>query len=304
MEFPASILIDVGKTTLVVLMGFSGFVGLLALISPRMLAAVSSYGNKKLVGGIETGLDKRSFDIDRFVHSHARPFGVLVMGTVGYLWYISRHGPESYSKSSMLIIVAVALIMGVVALAQLMWQTRTIESHSTEANTDPLTSLSNRRVFDVELSRRLAQRQREGTPLCLMIIDIDDFKTVNDDFGHAMGDAALKKIAGVLSATAREADIVARLGGDEFAVILPGSSLEESCGTAERLRKAIAGGPVRHDGSEHALTVSIGVSEADIDDDTSSLLKRADSALYAAKKAGRNCSYRQGVPEPTVPAPC
>ena len=298
------ILVDFCNVTFVVLLGFSGVVGLLSLTSPRAFAVVASYGNRTIFHGGQTRVDERWVDIDTFVLAHGRLFGLLVIATVGYLWWISRHGPEAYSRSFLLIIVAVAMMMGIVALRHIMRQSREIELHLAEAHADVLTGLANRRAFDMELSRRLAQRQRQGTPLCLLIIDIDNFKSFNDEFGHLAGDAILKELANVLEATARHMDFVARLGGDEFAVLLPGSNLEEASHGAERLRSAISDSPLRCESHEHTLTVSIGLAEAQLDDDPASLLKRSDSALYAAKEAGRNCSFRQGGPEPAVPAPC
>jgi diguanylate cyclase (GGDEF)-like protein len=157
-----------------------------------------------------------------------------------------------------------------------------------KARSDALTSLPNRRAFDLEISRRLAQRKRQGVPLCLQIIDIDNFKTCNDGFGHQVGDAILKKVAKVLASTARQMDIVARLGGDEFAVLHPGISLEEASRAADRFRSAIADTPLCCDGCQHELTISTGVAEAHKEDDAKSLIQRADEALYAAKESGKN----------------
>jgi diguanylate cyclase (GGDEF)-like protein len=303
-ELPVDILVDFCNVSFIVFLGFSAAVGLLALASPRAFAAVASYGNRTILRGGHTSVDKNWVDIDTFVLGHGRLFGLLVIAMAGYLWLISHHGPKAYSRSFLLIIVAVALSMGIVALRHIMRQSREIELHLAEARADVLTGLANRRAFDVELSRRLAQRQRQGTPLSLLIIDVDNFKSFNDEFGHPLGDAVLKRLASVLQARARHMDIVARLGGDEFAVLIPGSDLEEASLAAERLRSAIADSPLRCDGQEHTLTVSIGLAEARPDDDLASLVKRSDSALYAAKEAGRNCSFRQGDPEPAVPAPC
>ena len=99
-------------------------------------------------------------------------------------------------------------------------------------------------------------------------------------------------------------DIVARLGGDEFAVILPGSNLEEASLASERFRTAICDNPLSYEGKQHELTITIGLAEVQPDDDSSSIIKRTDSALYAAKEAGRNCCYRHGGPEPAVPTLC
>ena len=296
-------LLDSCKMLFFILLGLSGVFGLLALASPGAFAAVASYGGRIIHPGMQTRLD-RWVDVDRYVLKHARTFGLVLIGSAGYLWLISSHGPQAYSSSFLVFIVAVSLIMGVVALGEIGRQKRQIESHLAEAHTDPLTGVANRRAFDAEVSRRVAQRQRQGTPLSLLIIDIDRFKSFNDDFGHLLGDAVLKEVAKVLNATARHMDVLARLGGDEFAVLLPGSDLEEASLVAERLRTTIGDRPLHCGGREHKLTVSIGLAEAQLDDDAASLLKRADSALYAAKEAGRNCSFRYAGPEPAVPVPC
>jgi diguanylate cyclase len=137
-----------------------------------------------------------------------------------------------------------------------------------------------------------------------MIVDVDRFKSFNDRFGHVLGDAILKRTAEVLEATVRQMDIAGRLGGDEFAVLLPGSNIEVASRGAERLRSAICDSPLEHEGQKHTLTVSIGLAEAQPGDDPTSLIKRADSALYSAKEAGRNCCYRYGGPEPAIPVQC
>jgi len=292
------ILVDFWSVTFVAFLALSGGVGLLALASPGILSAVASYGNRTVFHGGQTRIDQRRIDIDTFVFAHGRLFGLLVITTVGYVGLVLRHGPEAYSKPLLLTVVALALIMGILALRHIMWQSLEIKAYLAEAHVDALTGLANRRAFDKELSRRLAQRQRQGTPLCLLIIDIDHFKSFNDEFGHPLGDAILKQFANVFEATARQMDIAARLGGDEFAVVLPGINLEAASHVAERLRSAISDSPLQCEGHEHALTISIGLAEAEVDDDPASLLRRADSALYAAKEAGRNCSFRQGGPEP------
>jgi len=298
------ILVDFWNATFVVLLGFSGIVGLLALASPRAIAAVASYVNRSVFHGVPTRTDKCWIDIDTFAIAHGRLFGLSVIATVGYVWLILRHGPAAYSKSLLLTVVAIALMMGILALRHIMRQSREIEAHLAEAHADVLTGLANRRAFDKELSRRLAQRERLGTSFCVLIIDIDHFKSFNDEFGHLLGDVVLKEVAKVLEATARQMDIVARLGGDEFAVLLPGSNLEAASRGAERILSAIGDKPLQWEGHEHTLTVSIGLAEAQLDDDPASLIKRSDSALYAAKEAGRNCAFRQGNPEPAHPIRC
>jgi diguanylate cyclase (GGDEF)-like protein len=295
--------IEFFQITFAILFGLSACVGLLALLSPAALAKVASYGNRSIYRGAETQFDGRWVDVDEFVVSHGRLFGGCVLGIIGYLTFISYYGPEEYTKSSsLLMIVTVAMGMGGVALWHIRRQSQTIEVCRAEAHTDALTGLTNRRVLEMEISRRLAQHQRQGTRLSLLIIDIDKFKSFNDCFGHVLGDKVLKQVADMLTMTSRRMDTVARLGGDEFVVLLPDCSLDAATETAERCRSAIAGSPVSHEGREHAPTVSIGVCEAQNDDDNISLIKRADSALYAAKDAGRNCCFRHGGPERATPA--
>ncbi|MDA1053982.1 MAG: GGDEF domain-containing protein [Planctomycetota bacterium] len=281
----------------------TGGVGLLALASPRTFAIVAWYGARTIHDSGQTRAD-RWFDIDHFVISHARPFGGIVLASEALIWFISLHGPEAYSKSFLLFVVTIVVVLGVVALVHITRQKSEIETNLAEARTDALTGLANRRAFDEELSRRLSQRQRQGTALCLQIIDIDCYKSFNDSHGHLLGDTVLKEIAFRLSETARHMDIVARIGGDEFAVLLPGCSLQDASIAAERMRSAIADTPLRHEGQDHWLTISSGLAEAEFDDDVRSLVRRADSALYAAKDAGRNCSFRQAGPEPAVAATC
>jgi diguanylate cyclase len=164
-----------------------------------------------------------------------------------------------------------------------------------------LTGLANRRAFDIELARRISQRQRQGTKLCLLAMDVDHFKTINDTHGHQFGDAILKGIAEILSSKLRLMEVPARIGGDEFVVSLPGSDLAEASLMAERVRTAISEHCFSFSGVEHRVTVSIGLAEALADDDALSLVKRADSALYAAKENGRNLTFRHGSPERAVP---
>jgi diguanylate cyclase (GGDEF)-like protein len=296
------IVIDFVRAFLIALLGFSGIVGLLALISPKVFASVASYGSRNILTGQRTQVS-RWFDIDQYALANGRLFGLAIIVSEGLIWYMSCYGPEAYSKSFLVVIVCIGFLGGILALSHILRQKRDIESKLAEAHTDALTELPNRRAFEVELSRRLAQRQRQGTPFCLQIIDVDKFKSINDTFGHPLGDAVLKEVAKVLTSTARQMDIVARLGGDEFVILLPETALQEACYAAERIRTACGDKPLCLDGHEHKLTVSSGTTEAQVDDDAGSLFKRADSALYAAKEAGRNCCFQQAGPEKATVEP-
>jgi diguanylate cyclase (GGDEF)-like protein len=290
-----------------VIMGVTGAAGLLAMISPRAFAAVMRLGST-LVSATDakTTLDKAPLDkwvdIDGYVLRHSRFFGMLVTGSVVYLALLSTYGPTAFSKPFLLLVVGVSLGTGIMALIELRKQKQQLDIRLLEAHTDVLTGLANRRSFDIELTRRIAQRQRQGTPLCLLILDVDHFKTFNDKYGHQVGDGVLKEVAQTLVDQVGPLGTVGRLGGDEFAVCLPGCTLPEGTLIAERVRTAVSSHDHKIEKVETALTVSVGVAEALTDDDEDSLMKRADSALYAAKEGGRNRSYRHGSPEPATPA--
>ena len=174
---------------------------------------------------------------------------------------------------------------------QLRQQAKQIESWMTEARTDPLTGLPNRRAFHDALTQRIAEWRRTKVPFCLMIADLDHFKLVNDRHGHPAGDFVLRCLAEVLEYTLRRMDLIARIGGEEFAAILPHTGAVEGCRAAERTREAVAAHDFCLDELHLRLTVSLGVAMASSEDDTASLVQRADEALYAAKRAGRNNAH-------------
>jgi diguanylate cyclase (GGDEF)-like protein len=158
------------------------------------------------------------------------------------------------------------------------------------AQRDPLTGLGNRRHLDRRCAELLPQAQRLGEPLVLALIDIDHFKSVNDAFGHAAGDAVLVSLAQLLRENTRAGDVLARFGGEEFVMLLPGMQAERAIEVCERLRERVAAYPwaaAAADGSDLAVTVSIGMVAAPPYDLTT-LMARADAALYAAKRSGRN----------------
>jgi diguanylate cyclase (GGDEF)-like protein len=146
------------------------------------------------------------------------------------------------------------------------------------ATTDPLTGLANRRRLDEWLTDEVHRARRSKAPLSIGIVDLDRFKDYNDTHGHAAGDALLAACATAWSAQLRESDLLARYGGEEFVVGLPGCGLEDALSRLDLLRLAMPG----------AETCSIGVASWDRREGTAALLARADSALYAAKAAGRN----------------
>ena len=159
-----------------------------------------------------------------------------------------------------------------------------------QAKTDSLTGLLNRREFEEQLGREVERGQRFSTPVGLVVLDLDDFKLVNDRFGHLAGDAVLKAAALAIQGCTRDIDQAARWGGEEFAVILPHTDIDGAARLAERLRQAIAERPVMTpDGRSIRVTASLGVSALPSDAVTQvELTAAADAAVYRAKRAGKN----------------
>ena len=157
----------------------------------------------------------------------------------------------------------------------------------TRASTDALTGLPNRRYFD-EFCGLLARRRRADDAVGVLMIDIDRFKALNDRFGHAVGDEALRAVASAIAGAVREADVPARYGGEEFAVLLRNPSRAVAIDVGERVRAAVAGLDLRRHGVP-GVSVSVGVAIAAAPDQAiAELVEQADRALYRAKRAGRN----------------
>ena len=168
---------------------------------------------------------------------------------------------------------------------------RSIAELSEYATVDPLTGLWNRRVFMDRLSEEMSRFTRYGSPLSLLMVDLDGFKQLNDTQGHASGDDALRAIGRLVTSQFRVADIAARYGGDEFAVILPGTNKTEAFAAAEKLRVSIESLGLRSGADRRGplVTASIGVAAAGpLAPDATRLLEVADRALYRAKGSGRD----------------
>ena len=156
-----------------------------------------------------------------------------------------------------------------------------LEAH---AESDPLTAVMNRRGFERELRRAAAHMQRYGGNAALVYLDLDGFKPVNDQFGHAAGDAVLTAVAGTLVASVRASDIVARIGGDEFAVLLWNLSTQDARNKSQALERSIAQTTVRWGAHRITVGATAGVAEFLGDRDIAGLLARADAAMYARKR--------------------
>ena len=156
---------------------------------------------------------------------------------------------------------------------------------------DPLTSLSNRRCFDVNLAKEIEEAHSHGTAMCLVMGDIDSFKGINDTFGHQIGDEILKMFAKLLSSNVKGRDTVARFGGEEFAIILPETRLADAEHLTESIRSQLEGKELAVNNSGEPIgkiTASFGIAQLGERDDADTLVQRADARLYEAKCAGRN----------------
>lgn len=156
------------------------------------------------------------------------------------------------------------------------------------AMTDPLTGCANRRHFLARAEELIATAQRDGLPLSLAILDLDEFKRVNDRHGHPGGDAVLARTGRTILDQAASTDLAGRIGGEEFALLMPDTGIGEARRRAERLREAISAATVEIDGERIAVTTSMGVAKLGRSDDFGRLYARADAALYTAKDSGRN----------------
>lgn len=158
-----------------------------------------------------------------------------------------------------------------------------------QAIRDPLTGLFNRRYLKETLPRELARAHRENKPLSIIMIDIDHFKAVNDQFGHGAGDRLLQALSEMLRCLIRESDIACRYGGEEFLAVLPGAALQDSLTRAESFRVGFEQLTITYENHRISRTISLGVAVyPDHGDDSETLIAAADKALYQAKKAGRN----------------
>ena len=195
------------------------------------------------------------------------------------------------------IVNALVLFLVIAALAYVFRQAATTtESVLTEANlalerqanTDPLTGLSNRRQMHEELALAVAENRTHHHAFSIVIADIDDFKALNDYYGHEAGDLVLIQVARIMRGSLREQDRVARWGGEEFMILLADTGLDEAKVAAERLLAQIAARPTDIDGQPLSVTLTMGVAEYDGEPDPGACIKRADAALYLGKNSGKN----------------
>lgn len=166
-----------------------------------------------------------------------------------------------------------------------------LEQMRLESSTDPLTNLANRKRFDQILTQQMREADRTDSPLCLLLIDIDDFKGFNDHFGHQTGDGVLKLVSRAMQAQVKGRDLVARYGGEEFAIIMPRTVLQNAIAVAEQIRRSVMGKELVRKSTGQTLgriTLSIGVACYKYGETAQGFIHRADASLYIAKHGGRN----------------
>jgi diguanylate cyclase len=153
---------------------------------------------------------------------------------------------------------------------------------------DQLTGSLNRRGLDDVFERETARADRRGTPLCIAVLDLDDFKKLNDTYGHIAGDGALKHLVKIVKETLRSMDVIARFGGEEFLIMLPETNVDAAVATMTRLQRELTKHFFLHDNEKVLITFSAGVALRRPHEEQTDLVKRADEAMYTAKKTGKN----------------
>jgi diguanylate cyclase (GGDEF)-like protein len=213
----------------------------------------------------------------------------LFPATFATLCCTGEGGPGAAQGWIVLFAVEIVLyVVGTAFIVLILAKDRTVHRYRMAAATDPLTGLLNRRGFFEAAEDLMATRRRQRTaPISVLVFDLDRFKAINDQNGHATGDAVLQLFAKVARETLRATDIVGRLGGEEFVALLPGTAFETAV-AAERVRAALAAADVVRRGRRIVATVSIGVASGSPRSAIDALITRADDALYRAKENGRN----------------
>lgn len=193
-------------------------------------------------------------------------------------------------------------LKGELATSQVMMdrQRSQIEELKTIVRIDSLTQVANRAFFDEKLSEMISLKQRYSEPFSLMMIDVDNFKEINDTHGHQVGDRTLKGLASKVRAMLRKSDFLARYGGDEFALILVKTDLKTAAEVAWKIGATVRASRFLHGDVEMRITLSIGVAEAREGEPAESILKRADDALYRVKEKGRDGVFADGLKEEAV----
>lgn len=210
---------------------------------------------------------------------------------LGWYLFVERNEDRAlqHTRETLYLNLAISLLITAIVLLA---TTLTIRRYQRKleglATTDRLTGLANRQAFDLLAPQAILEQSRSGAPLLAMMIDIDEFKLVNDRHGHLAGDAVLQQVAAIIRGNLRKSDIVCRWGGEEFLVVLKNASEEQGLLLADKIRNAVELYGFRHEDQLIAVTLSIGITTCHSGDTIDQMIARADRALYAAKAGGRN----------------
>jgi diguanylate cyclase (GGDEF)-like protein len=252
--------------------------------------------NRKLVAAL------RSFDIgerlklpENLLQSEEtqlqvdNSFQIAIPLVDGKLWLIHRVSQANVGlKAAIRALPYWIIVMFILVLAYLLMRLReSMKEVSRLATTDALTGTLNRRGFAFEATVLLAHCRRRDKSVCLLVLDVDSFKSVNDRYGHAVGDKVLKFVADALRDLVRDEDLISRFGGDEFLVLFPETDLAQAEAVAERVRAYIEAEVIDTE-TNCQVTVSIGCTQISVDEDLARAIARSDDALYVAKDKGRN----------------
>jgi diguanylate cyclase (GGDEF)-like protein len=232
---------------------------------------------------------RKASPLQRLIGFNDLLFALVLVVRVGLLASGTLSAPQVQTVQGLVYLCAFVLMIVNGFGFLLLCKEKDDEALARLATIDPLTGLLNRRAFfeRAAIARNLAERAE--LPVAVLMLDIDHFKRLNDGHGHGAGDEALRAFAALATAALREQDLLGRLGGEEFAVLLPGADSRGAQRAAERLRAAMADALLRFDGEPCTLTVSIGLTVVAAGEPLHLALARADRALYAAKRSGRNC---------------
>jgi len=198
---------------------------------------------------------------------------------------------QSLYLNLLICLVVTAIVLTLVSVVLRRYQTRI----AALATTDQLTELLNRRGFDLLANQAIQEARRNPSPLCALLLDLDNFKDLNDNHGHLAGDEVLRGFANKLRDNLRQSDIICRWGGEEFILLLKDTSPEQARLLAEKVRQQTEHSNFSYKGASLQVTTSIGLAELHPDDSLSELLARADRALYRAKQSGRNRTCEAGA---------
>ena len=233
--------------------------------------------------------------------SHAFAVAPLFYGTetVGVLSITDRREGAAFETIDRIALRAIGALAGAaIVAADIAGEMARLER---AASVDSVTGLLNRNFLDTRLHQEVGRSHREHTELAVLMADIDDFKSINDTYGHQVGDAVLRHVGEIIQSSVRVFDVCARYGGDEFAILMPNSDQARALACAERIRQRAAQ-YVKDDPSLPHLTISVGVAVGDARDGAADLVLRADRALYEAKASGKNSVRGQLVPSIAPPA--